>query len=402
MKIGIFTNCYLPMVNGIVKMISLLKKGLTEQGHQVYIFAPEYDDYRDQEEQVYRFPAFDLTRRIKYPIPVPWSPKIHQLIHDLDLDIVHCHHPFILGRLGVKVAWQKKIPVVFTFHTQYEQYAHYVPLPQWVVKFFTKHLVSKFCGTVDEIIIPAESAKQILQDYGINNRVRVIPNPIDLSQFQNRNGGVIRKRYGLKGEKLLITIGRVAPEKNLPFLLEMYQYIQRQTAPDTTRLMIVGAGPELDSLQERAEKLGIAAQVIFTGLVDPAEIPNYLAAADIFVMASHSEVKPLAQLEAMAAGLPIVAVSAPGAVDTVIHGENGFLVKEDLMEFSLAVLEIISNPEKQLQFQKAAQKTAANYSHIKIARDYGNLYDDLIQNNSRPHPADPFWPQRQYGFKRLK
>jgi 1,2-diacylglycerol 3-alpha-glucosyltransferase len=393
MKIGIFTNCYHPMVNGIVGTISILKKGLMEQGHQVYIFAPKYDDYRDQEEQVYRFPAMDLTWRIKYPIANTWFPKLNRFINNLDLDIVHCHHPFILGRLGVKVARRKKIPVVYTFHTQYDQHSHYVPLPQWGVKFFIKLLVYQFSVTVDGITIPAESARETLRAYGIKNQVHVIPNPIDLSQFHNQDGDIIRKKYGLKGEKVLISIGRVAPEKNLPFLLEVYQYIQTQTASDSTRFMIVGAGSELDKLKDQAEKLGIAPRVIFTGLVEPVEIPKFLAAADLFVMASNSEVKPLAQLEAMAAGVPIVAVSAPGAVDTIIHGENGFLVREDVSEFGQAALEIFSNSEKQLSYQKAALKTAASYSYLKIAHDYVALYADLIEKNSKSHSGKRFLTQ---------
>ena len=405
MRIGIFTNCYLPMVNGVVGTVALLKKGLMEQGHQVYIFAPGFDEYIDQEERVYRFPAMDLTRRVKYPVAIPWAPKINQILNDLDLDIVHSHHPFVLGPLAVKVARRKKIPVVYTFHTQYDQYAHYIPLPEKIVRRFTNYLITKFCATVDEITTPAESAQKILQSYGIKDRVRIIPNPIDLSQFRNNDGNIIRKRYGLKQERLLINIGRVAPEKNLPFLLEAYQYILTQTPEDTTRMMIVGEGPELDNLKEQAENLGITANVIFTGLVDPVEIPNYLAASDLFVMASNSEIKPLVQLEAMAAGVPIVAVSAPGAIDTVIHGENGFLVGEDVTEFGDAVLEIISDPEKQIRYQKSALKTAANYSHSKIAYDYLTLYEELIRNFPKPRPLNRLLTQRQYwenGFKRSK
>jgi 1,2-diacylglycerol 3-alpha-glucosyltransferase len=389
MKIGIFTNCYLPMVNGVVGTVSLLKKGLMEKGHQVYIFAPGFDDYRDQEENVFRFPAVDLTGQVKYPVAIPWAPKISQVLDQLNLDIIHSHHPFVLGPLAVKVARRKKIPVVYTFHTQYDQYAHYIPFPEGIVKKITKYLITKYCASVDQITTPADSAQKILQSYGINGRVKIIPNPIDLSQFQNNDGNLIRQKYGLQREKLLINIGRVAPEKNLPFLLETYRYIINQTSPDTTRLMIVGDGPELDSLKDQADKLGIAANVIFTGLVDPAEIPGYLAAADLFVMASKAEVKPLAQLEAMAAGVPIVAVAAPGAIDTIVHGENGFLVGENVEEFAAAVLDIVSNPEKQLQYQKAALKTATSYSHSKISGHYLNLYEDLIRN----FPDSPFMNQ---------
>ncbi|HYH04921.1 MAG TPA: glycosyltransferase, partial [Bacillota bacterium] len=100
MRIGIFTNCYLPMVNGVVGAVGLLRRGFEEQGHEVHIFAPAFDDYIDQEEQVYRYPAVDLTRDVKYPVAVPFSPKINRVLDQLALDIIHCHHPFVLGPLG--------------------------------------------------------------------------------------------------------------------------------------------------------------------------------------------------------------------------------------------------------------------------------------------------------------
>jgi glycosyltransferase involved in cell wall biosynthesis len=384
-NIGIFTNCYLPLVNGVVGAIGLLRKGFIEQGHQVYVFAPGYDDYRDQEENVFRYPAVDLTRKVKFPVAIPFSPRINQTLHSIPLDVIHSHHPFVLGPAALSVARRKRIPVVYTFHTQYDQYSHYIPLPGVLVREVAKYQVKRYCHAVDRITTPSGSAQRILGSYGIDGPVRVIPNPTDLSSFLNRDGSVIRRKYGIGDAKLLMNIGRVAPEKNLSFLLTAFQYILKSSPshdssePDIW-LLIAGEGPDLSNLKHQAEALGIAGRVIFTGLVDRAEIPTYLAAADLFVMSSTTEVKPLAQLEALAAGVPIVAVSAPGADDTIIHDENGLLAPQTITEFGDAIRQLLFDSERLRRYQAAAIKTAANYSHPKIATDYLELYRDMIRS----------------------
>lgn len=222
MRIGIFTNCYLPMVNGVVGAVSLLRRGFEEQGHEAHIFAPAFDDFADGEERIYRYPALDLTRDVKYPVAVPYSARISRILDKLPLDIIHCHHPFVLGPLGYRVAGRKNIPTVYTFHTQYEQYSHYIPLPVGLVNRISRHKIYRFCQTVAQITTPAESARQLLTTYGVTNPIAVIPNPTLLNTGAV-DGGAIRAKYGLQNEKLLINIGRVAAEKNLALLLKAFR-----------------------------------------------------------------------------------------------------------------------------------------------------------------------------------
>lgn len=378
MKIGIFTNCYRPLVNGVVGAVTLLRQGFREAGHEAFIFTPAYDDFRDGEDGIYRYPAVDLTTKVKYPVAVPFSPRIHRELERLDLDIVHSHHPFVLGPLALRVARRKRIPAVYTFHTQYDQYTHYVPLPEGLVKWSAKRQVRRFGQAVDGITTPAESARQILMDYGVTRPITVIPNPTDLSRLQRGDGGPVRARYGLGAERVLINIGRIAPEKNLGLLLESFQLMLDQAPGGSLKLMIVGDGPELAPLQRRAEAMSLADRVIFTGLIDPSQIPDFLAMADLFVMTSTTEVKPLSQLEALAAGVPIVAVAAAGANDTIRPGENGWLVPEDAAKFAAAVLELVFDQERLGRFRQAARSTAARYSYTGIAAEYLALFAKMI------------------------
>jgi 1,2-diacylglycerol 3-alpha-glucosyltransferase len=377
-KIGIFSNCYLPMVNGVVGTICLLKKGFEEYGHEVYIFAPAYDDYRDQEDRIFRFPALDLTREVKYPVAIPFFPPINRVLKKLDLDIVHCHHPFVLGPLGHKVARRHRIPTVYTFHTQYEQYSHYIPFPVKLVNRFSRRQIYRFCQGVDRITTPAESARRLLQEYGVTNPIKVVPNPT-LTATEVGNGEAVRAKYGLRREKVLINIGRIAPEKNLELLLSAFRQMIDHSEADQLKLMIVGEGPDLPNLRQIAGELDLERQVIFTGLVSPVEVPDYLAAADLFVMTSFSEVKPLSQLEALAAGVPIVSVRAPGANDTIVPDQNGLLVTAEPETISDTVLGLLADEARLARYQAGARQTAMAYSHSKIAAVYLELFAELIR-----------------------
>lgn len=378
MHIAVFTNCYLPLVNGVVGAVNLLRKGFLEQGHEVTIFAPKFDDYVDEEAGIYRYPAVDLTRKVKYPIAVPFSPRIAKILRDLDFDIIHSHHPFVLGPLALKLARKRKKPIVYTFHTQYDQYSHYVPLPSGLVSWFSKNQVRRFAQAVDQITTPADSASKILLGYGVTNDIKVIPNPTDLTRFQTANGDWVKKDYQLSKEKLLINIGRVAPEKNLELLLQSFRLMLAK-AVEPVKLMIVGDGPALNGLKQLASEMGIADAVIFTGMVNPSLVPDYLAAADLFVMTSKSEVKPLAQLEALAAGVPIVAVAAAGANDTITDGVNGLLVAEDTEAIAQGVLDLVFSPERLACFKRGALETAENYSYQRIAGEYLELYNRVLR-----------------------
>lgn len=381
MHIAVFSNCYLPLVNGVVGAVSLLRKGFVEQGHQVSIFTPGFDDYVDEERGIYRYPAVDLTRKVKYPIAIPFSPRISKVLRELDFDIIHSHHPFVLGPLALKLARKRKIPIVYTFHTQYDQYGHYVPLPSSLVSWFSRNQVRRFAQSVDLISTPADSAREILLGYGVTNDIRVIPNPTDLTKFQTVSPDGVRNKYNLSQEKVLINIGRVAPEKNLGLLLQSFRLIIEK-ASKQVKLMIVGDGPALKELKQQAIELGIADAVIFTGMVNPAMVPDYLAVADLFVMTSKSEVKPLAQLEALAAGVPIVSVAAAGANDTIISGQNGLLVPEDPGAIAGEVIDLLFDQDRITGFKRRALDTAERYSYRKIAGEYLELFNQVLQCKS--------------------
>ena len=376
MNIGIFTNGYKPIINGVVNCIDLIRQGLTRRGHRVYIFAPAFPGFRDEDSGVYRFPSLNLTRKIKFPIAIPFSMAISRVIPTLNLQLIHSHHPFLLGEVGARYSRKLHVPLVFTFHTQYEQYSHYVPLPQNLVKKVSRMAVTRYARQCSCIITPGTSIIELLDSYGIKDNVVHMNNAIDLSAFENPDRKKVRALYGIPDdEKLLVYVGRMALEKNLPFMLESFKIL---LGSYQARLMIIGEGPELEKLRQMAATLGIGEKVIFTGRVEYRDISSYYGSSDLFIMTSTTEVKPLALLEAMATGLPIVAVYAHGASDTIINGENGFLTDENREKFAETVLTLLKNEELLRSMRDNSRKIAQGYSIENTTEQLVKIYEKAV------------------------
>ncbi|PIN78219.1 glycosyl transferase family 1, partial [Candidatus Woesearchaeota archaeon CG10_big_fil_rev_8_21_14_0_10_33_12] len=225
MKIGIFTNIYKPVINGVVNSISSFKKGLEELGHEVYIFAPTCPDYKDDEKNILRIKSVRLPLQNDYRISLPpLAKKMLDVIKQLD--VIHTQHPFVMGNYGSFFADIYNKPLIFTHHTQYDKYSHYIPFEQETVQMFTRWLVKDYANKCDCVIAPSESIKKMLLNQGIKSRIEVVPTGINLDVFGNPNREIIRKKYNLSLEqKLLLYAGRIAKEKNLEFLIKSFKLV---------------------------------------------------------------------------------------------------------------------------------------------------------------------------------
>ncbi|MCD4783464.1 MAG: glycosyltransferase [Candidatus Eremiobacteraeota bacterium] len=380
MNIGIFTNAYKPIISGVVNSIDLIKSGLEARGHRVFIFAPRYKGYHDKEKDVHRFFSVNLTNRVDFPVAIPYSFRLFKLIPNLKLDIIHTHHPFILGEVGVNFAKKLKIPLVYTFHTQFEQYSHYIPFNQDIVRKVTRFSVIKYAQKCNLIICPSTTILSLLDNYGITSPIEMIPNAIDISAFDHPDAEPVRKKYGLtQKDKLLIYVGRIGLEKNLGFMLKAFKKA-RERVPNV-KLMIVGEGAELDSLKDLAVNLKIDDDVIFPGRVEYSDIPSYYGAGYAFIMTSTTEVKPLALLEAMASGLPVVAISAAGSSDTITPDFDGLLTDHDMDNYVNALLKLLEDKDYRDKLSSGAKTTSKKYSMLQTSERLEKLFMRVIEEN---------------------
>lgn len=382
MHIAFFTNSYHPVVNGVVRSVAAFRDVLMKQCHNVFVFAQYDTNYQDTEPFIFRYPSLPLPLPGDIAAAIPVSPFVEQLMPLLKLDVIHTHHPVLLGQTAARKAAELGLPLVFTFHTQYWEYTHYVPFPQETIQEFLKNAVHKwlreFMQKCQHIVIPSESIREILvRDYGLQERFTVIPTGIDLEPYQCADRQSLRKEQGWQDETVLISVGRLAAEKNWDTLLHAFARVYSQH-PDS-RLVLIGDGPARGSLQTLASELGIAERVTFAGALPFSEVPCHLKAADLFTFASVTETQGLVTIEAMAAGLPIVAVNASGTRDIVEHGKQGFLVENDAEALAKGIEKLLADPQRRKRFSSSALKKAKTFDINELGKQMVSVYEEAIQ-----------------------
>ena len=386
MHIANFTNTYLPVISGVVRSIRSFRDELTHQGHNVFIFAQEHADHTDLDPFIFRYPSLNLPTGVDIPAAIPISPFIDRLLPAFKLDVIHTHHPFLLGQTAAKKAQELNLPLVFTFHTQYREYTHYVPIPMETVQNFLKNAVDRwmqdFMRRCQHIIIPSESMRETLvNDYGLKDNFTVIPTGIDLDAYQTASGEKIRKKRRWEKDMVLISVGRLAPEKNWPTLLHATALVLKDYP--RFRLVLIGDGAERKSLEDLARELGIHKRITFTGSLPFSEIPSYMKAANLFGFASITETQGLATLEAMAAGLPVVAVDASGTRDILKHGQQGYLVENDAKALAAGIKKLLANPDRMQKFAEAAHKKARSFNIESLTEKLIDVYEQAIRDKKK-------------------
>lgn len=380
MRIGIFTECYLPTKNGVVVSIETFRKELEKQGHEFYIFAPQNHKAHDNNAHIFRYPALPWPE--DYPIAFPFlAPLQNSQIHNLNLDIIHTQHMFAMGRLGLKIGHQMGIPVVHTYHTLISEYTHYVPLiPESIKQTFVLNLTRSYCNACDQIVTPSPAMQSVLRSDGVETPIEVIPTGVYLDDFSNPYHQEVLKTKWQIGEakKILLYLSRVAREKNLDFLFEAVKRLAEKR--NDFHLIVVGGGPELENYQHKINDLELSAFVTFAGTKEKQEANRFFGAADIFVFPSITETQGIVITEAMAAGIPAVAIDKMGPSDIIQNGVDGFLTPLNLEAFCAKIEMLLDNEKLREKMGTNARKNAANFQAAACALRMEELYEKTISN----------------------
>jgi len=378
LRIGIFSNYYRPAINGVVRSISIFREELIRQKHAVYVFAPEARGYEDAEPGILRYRAVEVRYPAVFALPIPFSRSISKLIPQLQLDVIHSQHPVALGQEAAHQARRLGIPLVFTYHSHYEAYAPYIPFNQRMVKSLTREVVGAYLERCQRIVVPSESALALIGEAypKVVGRLAVIPTPVDLRAYERLDPMPIRARYRLEGNFTFVVVTRLALEKGLRALLRAFALLLKKR-PEA-RLLIVGDGPLYGHLVEQTEALGIANQVVFAEAVPFEQVPQYLAAGDAFVYASLNETQGLAVAEAMAAGLPVVAMDAPGVRDTITDGESGLLTPPEEVALAEGMCRLMDDSSLRARLSAGARAAAVRYAVPDLTRKLIGVYEAAI------------------------
>lgn len=381
MNIGFFTNTYLPNVYGLTSSIESFRKGLEALGHTVYVFAPKTYGYTDANKNVIRYPSLYWKYKIEYSIALSWYPPMNKVIDVLKLDVIHVHQPFSVAKDGWRQARRLGIPVVFTNHTRYEDYTHYVPLiPQSYLKRHVRRAATKFANSCDWVITPSRDIEEIIKMNGVMRPITILPTGIDWERYQRGQRDKIRQEYGIgPDESCLLWTGRMEKEKNTDFLMDVS--ISLVSGNEKVKMLLVGEGSEKKKMQACVVQAGLQEKIFFQGLVKPEEMPDYYSAGDIFLQPSMSETQGLTTTEALATGLAVVAIRASGTTDQIESGANGIMVDNDQPQFITAVKDMIADGDKRRAFGEKAREMAKKMDFREKAGELVGIYEDLMTRN---------------------
>ncbi|CAI09301.1 glycosyltransferase [Aromatoleum aromaticum] len=380
MRVLMVSDVYFPRVNGVSTSIETFRRALSPRGVATRLVVPRYAD-EAEEEGIVRVGGRAVPGDGEDRLP-RWR-AMHAAVREAarDCDLIHIQTPFVAHYAGVTAARSLGLPVLATYHTLFEEYLqHYVPLlPARWLRHGARALSRRQCNDLDAVIVPSTAMQQRLQQYGVTAPTHTLPTGVPFERLAAGAPGEFRRRCGIPSDRpVALYVGRVAHEKNIGFLLDaMHHTLARR--PDLL-LMIAGEGPVERELRDRVRREGLGESVLFVGYLERVNaLPACYAAADVFVFASQTETQGLVLLEAMAAGLPVVALSDMGTHDILAPGRGALSPPDDPRLFGDALVDLFARPHERQKLADDARRYAAEWSDVAMAGRLATLYGTLCR-----------------------
>ena len=391
MNVLMFTNTFTPHVGGVARSVEQFAAEYRRRGHQVLVVAPEFSPPVPGEQDVIRIPAIQNFNGSDFSVAVPVPGLLAHALDEFAPDVIHSHHPFILGDTALRMSAKYDVPIVFTHHTQYEKYTHYVPGDSPVMKRFAVELAVGYCNLCDAVIAPSATIRQRLELQGVLVPVVDIPTGVFTELFGNGDRQLLRGRHNIRPSTFVVGhVGRLAPEKGIDFLARaVARFIHEH---DDACFLVAGTGPSAKTIRDAFARRQLESRLIKLGQQSRVELAHTYAAMDAFAFASQSETQGMVLAEAMAAGTPVVAIDAPGVREIVHSCVNGFLLERENLPLFASTLQTIAslNDDELATLQRGARLTAQAFSMTASATKTLSLYERMIrkgptaQDNQEP------------------
>ncbi|MDP2720991.1 MAG: glycosyltransferase [bacterium] len=374
MKIGFFTDGYLPQLDGVGENVSTLATALRQAGQKVYVIAPKHPGFKDKDPNVFRLRSVRVYKKPEWRMALPIPEKDFQKAAKIPFDLIHGHAGGPVSFLGFEIARRRNIPYVFTYHTLWNRYTHYI-LKGKVLTPKMMEVASKiYCNMCTLIIAPTKRVKKELESYGVTKPIYVISGRLDLDRFRKVEKGYLRKKLRLGKEiSIVLYVGRLGKEKSVDLIVKSFSLVAK--SKENTRLVIVGDGPEREKLEKLALKESIGKKIFFAGFVNRDQIPLVYKDADIFVFASQTETQGIVVPEALASGLPCVVVDDPAFKEVIIDGDNSLSANNNPKDFSSKIIKLLESPLLRRRLGANAKKFAkANFSIKQQVEEHVEAY----------------------------
>jgi glycosyltransferase involved in cell wall biosynthesis len=378
-RIAIFTESYVPVVNGVASAVQWLAGALREE-HEVVIYAPRFPGHEDRDGGVVRLPSFPAPGQTGYPLASPLLPGEFRRFAARRFDAVHTQSPFTLGQVGMRWARRAGIPVVTTYHTLYVEYAHYAGwIPAGMSRPWLRWVSRNYCNACDQVAVPTAPIRAVLQEYGVRTPIRVIPTGLPARPATSADAGPDpRGAFGIPSEaELVLYAGRLAREKNLELLFAAFARVA--AARPRAHLLVAGGGPMEAEARAMAAVEGVADRVTFAGFLPQERLWPCYRAASAFAFTSLTDTQGLVIVEAKSVGLPVVSVDAYGPSTVVRDGIDGLLVPNDAGAFAGAIARLLSDPQERDRMSAAALEDSRRFRIESTAAAYLQLYAEAMR-----------------------
>ncbi len=385
MNVLMVTNTFTPQVGGVANSVASFAAEYRRQGHRVLVVAPRSPDAPAAEKDVIRVPAIQRFNGSDFSLRLPVPGFLFPALDRFRPDVVHAHHPYLLGDTALRIAAVRGAPLVFTHHSMYERLTRYVPGDSPALRRFVVELATGYANLCDGVIAPSESVAAILRRRGVSTPIAVIPTGVDRGRLAGGDGARFRAAAGIPADAFVVgTVGRLSPEKNLRFLAEAVCAFL--AGREGARFLVAGVGPSEGALRETVARRGMSGRVHFAGILRDAQLADAYGAMDAFAFASASETQGMVLVEALAAGVPAVAVDAPGVRETLIDGKNGVLLpRESISAFRDALGRIASlGPARRRALRDGAARSAERFAMDACAAKALRLYESVRRTARRP------------------
>lgn len=383
MRILMLSDVYFPRVNGVSTAIQTYRQQLALIGIDSVLIAPRYGD-EAEEAGIKRLPAWSVPMDREDRFVLPSRFRAAALEAAKGCDLIHIQTPFCAHGAGIAAARAHRLPVVASYHTLFEEYLHHYTrgIPSSWLKGLARMISRKQCNGLDAVIVPSSPMSERLREYGVTRPMHILPTGIPLSRFRAGDRQRFRTHYQIAEDRpVALYVGRAAHEKNIDFLIEVQQHALRE-CPDLL-LLIAGEGPALEHLRALVQAKGLGESVRFVGYLDrQTELPDCYAAADVFVFASRTETQGLVLLEAMAAGLPVVALAEMGTRD-ILTAQSGAIAPPDHIEtFARELVRVITQPALRESMHALGKEWATQWSDAALTQQLAELYRSLQSGQS--------------------
>ncbi|MBT2772166.1 glycosyltransferase [Halomonas sp. ISL-60] len=389
LRVAMVSNNYFPFVSGVSVSVDRLRNGLRALGHSLQLFVPRYREAWQDDSSIKRIPTLmAFGQKGEFRLTNPFSARFRRCLRAFKPDLIHVHHPFWLGSMGLFMGRRLKVPVIYTYHTRLEHYAHFVPLPGALFRNLISHyLIKRFSNRCQGVIVPTYSAEEYLRMIGVKTPTLVQPTGIDVERFSQVDESeldALREQLGVSASrKILISVSRISKEKNIGFMLESLAELRSQGHEDF-HLLLIGDGPDREAIQTQIDTLKLTSQATLVGAVSPERMALYYHLGDLFVFASTSETQGMVILEAMSAGLPVVAVRSSGIDDVVRQGVNGFKTPQNRQAWGQKVVELKDSAALRQQLGKQASHFAEEFDIANFASAVANFYAEVLAKYHSP------------------